>query len=816
MANSEPSQFSTPTVATGRSKIRATLAAWLFLALVTCVFFREPIFEGKVFYVGDHAAIYVPMHSNNARLRAQGEIPLWNRHGVLGYPSQAENELSGVYPPSLIFNLVTNPGTAYTLFVLFHYFVGLAATMYLTRVVGAGIVGQTIAALVFVFGGSFTSFAYTFTLLGAFAWAPLILGLQLRSFESKRYWPAALAGIAFAVQTSGAHFHASFFTLLLMMLALLHEARGRDWWAYLYSTSKSMFGRRHDPRNSPPLGPNISFALKATFVVLAVGLGLCAPQLGYSLDLLLSSSRGAGLSYEQQVTDSLPPHFLFQLLVPNFLGEGHLLYLRFCEMRIYCGLLALSLGVLGWLVSKPFVPLFRTLFVASVVLACGKFLGVYILVAQLPGFRQTHLPDRFLLMASLAAAVLTGLGTDRLLQDECIGERLRKWFVRSYALIAAMTLSLGLLAWSSGFDGPAVTAYQKVVNLGLDFTWPEAHNAARLSTFVKSSLTASCLAVFCAGFWLLLGRFRRSSFAVAAVGGVLAVDLLIANGSVNDFGPKDYYTRVPPTIEWLRSDETLWRVWAPTTDWNVAFAEPKPLHIVSNSAALFNIDSMNSLMAAGPDELMYLLSLVDASPMGIFRMGVFNVKYLLSHEDIESLARYERFRDGQWRVYENPYYQPRVSVREQFRVASDQWAVWSFMNSDEYSIAKDVTVNETPRFLEGELVDQPPADPTVTVRHYAPRRVAIDAVLPRPGILVLNDLNYRGWRATSNGRPVKILVANGLVRGLALGPGRHEVEFIYRPKSFYRGLYISAAVLLVLLGWVVVQGWSVFKTGRGG
>ena len=84
------------------------------------------------------------------------------------------------------------------------------------------------------------------------------------------------------------------------------------------------------------------------------------------------------------------------------------------------------------------------------------------------------------------------------------------------------------------------------------------------------------------------------------------------------------------------------------------------------------------------------------------------------------------------------------------------------------------------------------------------QRVTIDATLPRQGILVLSDLDYPGWQATSNGRAVPILTANGLVRGLALGPGRHRVEFIFHPRSFFAGLYISLTTAIILVFWGIV------------
>ena len=49
-----------------------------------------------------------------------------------------------------------------------------------------------------------------------------------------------------------------------------------------------------------------------------------------------------------------------------------------------------------------------------------------------------------------------------------------------------------------------------------------------------------------------------------------------------------------------------------------------------------------------------------------------------------------------------------------------------------------------------------------------------------------------------------MLVTNGLTRGLALGPGRHEITWNYRPASFYQGYFLTLSVLLFLATWGLV------------
>lgn len=65
------------------------------------------------------------------------------------------------------------------------------------------------------------------------------------------------------------------------------------------------------------------------------------------------------------------------------------------------------------------------------------------------------------------------------------------------------------------------------------------------------------------------------------------------------------------------------------------------------------------------------------------------------------------------------------------------------------------------------------------------------------GYLVLLDSFYPGWRAYVDGREVEILQANYAFRAVEVQAGKHEVEFRYRPWTFYFGLVVSCLALIL-------------------
>jgi hypothetical protein len=84
-------------------------------------------------------------------------------------------------------------------------------------------------------------------------------------------------------------------------------------------------------------------------------------------------------------------------------------------------------------------------------------------------------------------------------------------------------------------------------------------------------------------------------------------------------------------------------------------------------------------------------------------------------------------------------------------------------------------------------------------------RVVASATASRRSLLVLTDVHYPGWKARVDGRPAPIERVDYLLRGVAVPPGRHEVEFRYEPSSWRLGWLLSlvsltALVLVVLAG----------------
>jgi uncharacterized membrane protein YfhO len=93
----------------------------------------------------------------------------------------------------------------------------------------------------------------------------------------------------------------------------------------------------------------------------------------------------------------------------------------------------------------------------------------------------------------------------------------------------------------------------------------------------------------------------------------------------------------------------------------------------------------------------------------------------------------------------------------------------------------------------------------VDVVRHEPNRVEVTTEATMPTVLVLAENHYPGWQARVDGRPVPTIRVNYNQRGVALPRGRHNVSFVYQPKSIQLGLMISLVSSVLLLSWAQAQ-----------
>ncbi len=63
------------------------------------------------------------------------------------------------------------------------------------------------------------------------------------------------------------------------------------------------------------------------------------------------------------------------------------------------------------------------------------------------------------------------------------------------------------------------------------------------------------------------------------------------------------------------------------------------------------------------------------------------------------------------------------------------------------------------------------------------------------GLLVLSEVFYPGWKAYIDNQPVEIIPLDGLLRGIIVPDGEHDVFVKFQPDILWMGLGLSVMTL---------------------
>jgi hypothetical protein len=143
---------------------------------------------------------------------------------------------------------------------------------------------------------------------------------------------------------------------------------------------------------------------------------------------------------------------------------------------------------------------------------------------------------------------------------------------------------------------------------------------------------------------------------------------------------------------------------------------------------------------------------------------------------------------------------PRAWLTGRVTLESDMEKTYQLLAAEGFDVTRQVVLASLPDgFKAAESCSG-----TTEWRRREPEHLALHVAADGPCVLALSELDYPGWRASVDGVSAPILRTDGILRGLALPSGEHEVVLEYRPVSVWVGAAISVmtlALAAVLLVW---------------
>lgn len=695
------------------------------------------------------------------------QIPLWKNVSLSGMPAIANPLAMPYYPLNyLLLRLPIN--VTFNLLFLLHVFLsGAGLYLFLRLGLRRSAAAALVAAALYMLSGKLIAHvaAGHVSLVAAVAWLPWVL-LGINQAIAHRSWMATiLTAICLSLQIE-THTQVFIYTA---------------YFAALYTAFELWMMARQDGKDGGAWQRSALVVVPIPLLAAALG----AVQILPLWELAPYSNRSFSL---QQAADySLTiPQLLLGLFLPSA-RAGH-------ELTIYPGLVLLGLAVLSLLGPRDRrVIFFAAAAVLGMLVSLGPQGGLFALMYYIaPGWQWMRATARAWLLIDALLAILASYGLDALLNepDERRLSRLRAligFFVGAACLLLGGGLIVGYGQWSR-----AAVALAVLPAAGLSTMW--LHRKGKLS---PAALAAAALLL---GL-LDNGSFGRSLVVFKSSAEAFSERATLARDLRNEGKPGTYRTyspsySLPQHIAALYELETADGV--------------EPVHLARYDrfmavAGGYGDDRFSVTIPNFPPDQPLNEALRDTAPDARW-LGLLNVQYVIADFPLDAAGLTLANQVGRTYVYRNQLALPRAFAVPAMRPVADGEAAWAAL--PDLDFRREAVVEGNSADLSGAAQgggrpDQGLIQAQVVL--FSPNKIVVEVNLPGPALLVLSEMWYPGWVAYDNGRPVAVLRADYLLRGVWLGAGHHSVAWVYRPESLNWGLritsvagFLSALALVIL------------------
>jgi hypothetical protein len=435
---------------TPRNSDRAVTLAVAAPILLLFVPLLVPMLTQRVFAHTDLGAFHLPLRRIFAAALQSGDSIAWTSQMFNGFYLHAEGQVGALHPLHLLLYRFVPLTTAFNLEVIASYVFAFVGMWLFLRHLGASVLSTAIGSIAFAFSGFQVLHLGHPNAVAIAAHVPwLLLAIDAAWSASTTTRAAGAAGISLITASEVLLGYPQYVWLSSLACGIYAVVAGPSW-----------------------------RALWLPAVAGLAGLTMGAIQLLPTLDLLGGSSRAAAAP-EFRLTFSLHPLNLLQLWSPYVLpsrvhAAAEELYVH--EFGVYNG--ALCTVAAAWALLRrgrlPFGRLSKfagTLCVAGIVLALGKYSGVYTALSALPVLDVFRAPARHLLLVHLGLALFAAVMIEDLARMGRDRAELRRVRARIAAplVLSGVTAVLAVIWWSVSDRSSIPAIYPAAVLVGTGF-----------------------------------------------------------------------------------------------------------------------------------------------------------------------------------------------------------------------------------------------------------------------------------------------------------------------------------------------------------
>ena len=721
-----------------------------------------------------------------------GDKALWTPYIYSGMPFQSNPGAQFYYPLMWLFYFMPGSWNAY---VIISYVLCGAFFFSYVRLLTNSNFASFMAALAFAFG-HLTSEVMNIHMLHCSIW--LTAGVLALELLARRSDAATFLLGSLAVALAGLAGHPQIFAYALAL-----------WTAYALART-SMLDKQQ----------RRCFAGLALSMI-TLGTLIAGVQLFQILDMADASAR-AKFSFDDFLTYSVHPLQVVGVFMPYIFGgapdgiisQPHFGNFLTRNQAVYYGFIVtfLSLSVTFAFFKKRMILFWASIGLITFLLSFGNATPLAWILYHIPPFGKFRALYRILILSSFANAVLAGL---------CIATMERRKLPQVVLIRVIIVLGSTFAALVALIPSLAEPLQAQALKYGI--------KTLGLLPWTNPSIGIPCLLIVTSALACFFFERRPSLAARFAVCLVLVFDL----GLTSWYSLDARWRLEAPSSENLKVPLTA-KKYVPlaNADYNRiltvrggsgSYDELKP-----NLSQMWHVPTASGYGPLIPTRYGELLNMTEGGFLippwhykGYDRcFDILSIKYAMADNGDNRLESIGGPQGPNWRKLEEL---GTASVHENLRVLPRTWIVKRVLKlppAEIYSAIKTSEFSDHVPFdpLQAALVEEmPPGFETAgtsvhslekiekiepshaKIISFSETLIKVDAQTPSPSFLILSDSYFPGWKARVDGKYTPVIRTDYIIKGIALPPGKHLVEFEYWPPYLYFSASTAALSMIAVL-----------------
>jgi len=716
------------------------------------MFFLRQLYGGEIFYCCDNLLINIPAKMFWVKNILSGTIPFWNPYLFSGTPFLSDINLSTFSPGNILYFFL-DPFQALTISMLAHLFIAGIGTYWMSKQLGFQRVEATLVSIIFTFSGTMITYLGNAPMIQVVAFFPLIFGFWVRYIRTSSKGSLTGVVVMSVLQFFSGHVQLTFYTYLFVSLYALVFLKGslfRKIWqiggiTFLFAMISGV-----------QLFPFLEFAIRTTRI-------------------------GKGFTYAS--FGALPITAIVRFIFPTVTGtivsgtdwwQGGSVY-------GYVGLIPMLLALSSLYKAKKRELFFGIVGVVAFIAAFGSVTPVFrVLYTLIPGLGLFRVPSHLLLISTFCLALLAGGGYEHLRQTVSAVNLKRLGHVLFFASLSSfilwMVLRFGgiqvLLDYFMRINNEKIHA--KISTYGMDVVKIILNNLSwnvlliSIELFIldivlrfkkKNALIILAAMVFIDLF--LLARTNLLSVPISTMNAwrheqqdTAATLLTYITPGYRVYVHPSLYSSIYKRSAGVNSFEL-------ETKWQLQSFRPNLLNnydiqLVDGYASM--IDQQNQDFFGVKAEDPTGITIPDSALNLLKQIGV---RYILLRDskNVENTLLSSSLRpvwsNGTIALYELPEAKPIVGYEDDGTKAL------------QYQWINDHTIE-------------------IAFSDEKERNISI------------NQMNYPGWNATMDGKPIPIQSVHSVLQQLSIPSGDHSIILTFVPRFWKIGILVTILGLVVL------------------